>query len=83
MYRQVNVFEAHRGFQQILWRENSDSHIKTYKLITIIYGTVPASYLTTACLKELTESDHTSEPNVTTTVIRDFYMNDFQLSRPR
>lgn len=48
-----------------------------YKLNTVTYGTVPASYLATACLKKLSEVGNVQNPNISIAVSRDFYMDDF------
>jgi hypothetical protein len=53
MYRQIQVYDNHRDYQRILWRKNDNELIKTYRLNTVTYGTVPASYLATACLQTL------------------------------
>ncbi|XP_037930631.1 uncharacterized protein LOC119665481 [Teleopsis dalmanni] len=39
MYRQIEVDEADRTFQLILWRENSSEELKVYKLNTVTYAT--------------------------------------------
>lgn len=41
------------------------------------YGTVPASYLVTACLKILAESVGEQCPEIASSIKRDFYMDDF------
>lgn len=76
MYRQILVDPAHTRYQRILWRENPRSEIKTYELATITYGTSPASYLATRCLKHLAESYRTEYPFGSVRVQRDFYVDD-------
>lgn len=56
MYRQIRVTTRHRDWQRIFWRVTSEAPVQTYRLNTITYGTVPASYLATACLKKLAET---------------------------
>lgn len=77
MYRQIQVCEKHRDYQRILWRENHNDPIKIYRLNTVTYGTVPASYLATACLQSLSETGHGQYPTVAPLIARDFYMDDF------
>lgn len=53
MYRQFWIADIHRSFQRILWRSDPNESIKIFQLKTITYGTVPASFLATACLKKI------------------------------
>jgi len=82
MYRQINVSKEHQDFQRILWRENSNSPIKIFKLNTITYGTVPASYLATACLQKLAEDEYKHNTEISIAISRDFYMDDFLSGAP-
>lgn len=82
MYRQINVSKEHQDFQRILWRENSNSPIKIFKLNTITYGTVPASYLATACLQKLAENEYKHNTEISMAISRDFYMDDFLSGAP-
>jgi len=50
MYRQVWISEQDRDYQRILWRSNPERTIQIYRLKTITYGVVTASYLATGCL---------------------------------
>jgi len=77
MYRQIQVCDKHRDYQQILWRENDNEPIKTYRLNTITYGTVPASYLATACLQRLSEIGQSQYPTIAPLIAHDFYIDDF------
>ena len=71
------MMDEHRDFQRILWRSNASAKIQTYRLNTVTYGTVPASYLATGCLKVLAESIGNKIPEVSSAITRDFYMDDF------
>lgn len=53
MYRQILVDGSHCDFQRVLWRPEPTQEIKIYRLNTLTYGTVPASFLATACLKKI------------------------------
>lgn len=77
MYRQFWVADEHRPYQRILWRENSSEPIKIFQLKTITYGTVSASFLATGCLEKLAETEHMTNPDVSASITRDFYMDDF------
>ncbi|XP_039303404.1 uncharacterized protein LOC120357308 [Solenopsis invicta] len=45
MYRQIFVHEDQTALQSILWREDPTTDIEEYELLTITYGTKPASFL--------------------------------------
>jgi len=77
MYRQIWVSEPHRNMQRILWRTSPDAPIQTYRLKTVTYGTVPASYLATACFKHLAETHQEQHREGAEAIVRDFYMDDF------
>lgn len=53
MYRQIWVTESQHDYQRILWRENPDQPLNTYRLKTVTYGVITASYLATACLNRV------------------------------
>uniref|UniRef100_A0A2S2NZK2 Reverse transcriptase domain-containing protein n=1 Tax=Schizaphis graminum TaxID=13262 RepID=A0A2S2NZK2_SCHGA len=77
MYRQIQVYDKHCDYQRILWRKKDNEPIKTYRLTTVTYGTVLASYLVTACLRKLSEIGQGQYPNVAPLIAHDFYMDDF------
>ncbi|GFX99291.1 uncharacterized protein TNCV_619421 [Trichonephila clavipes] len=45
MYHQILVADEDQKCQQILWRNNSNENIRTYKLKTVTYGLALASFL--------------------------------------
>lgn len=53
MYRQILVKEEQQNLQRIIWRENETDPLMVYKLRTVTYGTGPASFLATRCLKQI------------------------------
>lgn len=55
MYRQILVKENQTSLQRIVWREHPSEDIKTYELLTLTYGTAPASYLATGSIHELAQ----------------------------
>ncbi|XP_012244443.1 uncharacterized protein LOC105681148 [Bombus impatiens] len=44
MYRQINMHPNDRPYQKILWREDINEPIRTYRLNTVTYGTTSALY---------------------------------------
>jgi len=77
MYRQIWVDPQHRNYQKILWRENSTEPLRTYRLNTVTYGTVPASFLATGCLSKLAEKEYQVFPDACDAIKSDFYMDDY------
>jgi len=49
MYRQIRVHPEDYDPQCILWRRSSDEPLRQYQLVTVTYGTAPASFLATRC----------------------------------
>lgn len=44
MYRQILIEENQTALQRIVWRNHPAEDIKTYELLTLTYGTAPASF---------------------------------------
>lgn len=77
MYRQIWVSDEHCDFQRILWREDPSQPQKIYRLKTVTYGVMTASYLATACFRKLSEEKSSTFPEACRALIRDFYVDDF------
>ncbi|CAI6367665.1 unnamed protein product [Macrosiphum euphorbiae] len=77
MYRQIWIAKKDRDFQRVLWRANPEDEVKEYRLNTVTYGTSPASYLATACLKKLADDMRPLFPDASSAVTTDFYMDDY------
>ncbi|XP_065203469.1 uncharacterized protein LOC135833627 [Planococcus citri] len=71
MYRCVWVDEEDRRFQSIIWRG------KKRELNTITYGTGNASYTATACLEVVAEEVKETQPVVSESIKKDFYVDDW------
>ncbi|GFT08852.1 hypothetical protein TNCV_2407081 [Trichonephila clavipes] len=69
MYHQILVADDQK-YQQILWRNNSNENIRTYKLKTVTYGLASASFLATRCIKQIALDN----PNLSRTLQEDIYM---------
>ncbi|XP_066590509.1 uncharacterized protein [Prorops nasuta] len=76
MYRQIMVDPKQTSLQRILWRETPSSSVRTYELATVTYGTSPASFLATRCLKQLAIENSNAFPIGSKCLSRDFYMDD-------
>lgn len=76
MYRMIWVDERDRNMQKILWRESSDDDVREYRLNTVTYGTVPASFLATKCLAVIADRLQETEPLAAKIIRENFYMDD-------
>lgn len=76
MYRQIKLHPAQQDLQRILWREGPDEPVKTFRLLTVTYGTASAPYLATRTLKQLALDEQHQLPAASRVVIQDFYVDD-------
>ncbi|GFW09847.1 uncharacterized protein TNCV_4251761 [Trichonephila clavipes] len=75
MYRQILVADEDQKYQQILWRNNSNENICTYKLKTVTYGLASASFLATRCIKQIALVNKDNS-NLSRVLQEDIYMDD-------
>lgn len=80
MYRQVEVAAPHRELQRILWRPDPHGKLEHYRLNTVTYGTSPASFLATRCLKQIAIDIKDRQPEITKVILSSFYVDDLILS---
>ncbi|XP_011858179.1 PREDICTED: uncharacterized protein LOC105555747 [Vollenhovia emeryi] len=76
MYRQILVHSDHTPFQTIYWREGPDQPLKTYELLTLTYGTKPASYIAVKCVQQLAKEEGKEFPLAAKVLMEDLYMDD-------
>ncbi|KAJ8961944.1 hypothetical protein NQ317_001038 [Molorchus minor] len=76
MYRQINLIEAHRPFQSILWRFNARDDISIYELTTVSFGISSSPFLSLRTIKQLIEDESHTYPDVVEYVERDMFMDD-------
>ncbi|XP_039312855.1 uncharacterized protein LOC105197971 [Solenopsis invicta] len=76
MYRQILINEKQTALQTILWREDPKDEIQEYELLTVTYGTKPASFLAVRCLHKLAEIERVNYPTAAEVVLNNFYMDD-------
>ncbi|XP_018368323.1 PREDICTED: uncharacterized protein LOC108764535, partial [Trachymyrmex cornetzi] len=77
MYRQILVDTEQTSLQRILWRDDPSEDIKTYELLTLTYGTSPASFIATKVLQQLAVLEAHKFPEGSAVARRDFYVDDF------
>ncbi|XP_055590249.1 uncharacterized protein LOC129742374 [Uranotaenia lowii] len=76
MFRQINIAEADRPLQSILWRSSPNENICVYELRTVTYGTKPAPFLATRTLQQLATDGMGEFPLAACAVLNDTYMDD-------
>ncbi|KYM93800.1 hypothetical protein ALC62_15589 [Cyphomyrmex costatus] len=76
MYRQILIHEDQIPLQSILWREDPEFGIGEFELLTVTYGTKPASFLAVRCLHQLAELEKDRFPKAAEVITKDFYMDD-------
>jgi len=76
MYRQIKVNTNQTDLQRIVWRENATDQISHYQLLTVTYGTAPASYLATRALQQTAFENKQRYPLSSDVILRDFYVDD-------
>ncbi|XP_011705898.1 PREDICTED: uncharacterized protein LOC105461108, partial [Wasmannia auropunctata] len=76
MYRQILVEDSQTPLQRIVWRDNPSEEIRTYELLTLTYGTAPASFLATKVIQQLADLEENQFPKGAVIARRDFYMDD-------
>lgn len=76
MFRQVAIAERDWDLQRILWRNDLSEALRTYRLITVTYGTKPASFMTTQCLITMAQQAYERFPRAAKAITMDFYMDD-------
>lgn len=76
MYRCIKVHPEDAKYQRIVWRDKPDQELVHYELSTLTYGTTPASFIATRCLKQLS-MENAEKAEVARAIAEDFYMDDW------
>lgn len=76
IFRQISFNKVQWDFQRILWRKDSSSPIKHYRLTTVTYGTRAAPFLATRCLRQIEKDNKEMYPTTCSTIIRKMYVDD-------
>lgn len=77
MYRQVWVNPDHALFQCILWQPPTSNEIKTYKLLTVTFGTASAPFQAIRAVDEVGIRLQDSNPQLSEAIRKQFYVDDF------
>ncbi|KAF2879422.1 hypothetical protein ILUMI_26750 [Ignelater luminosus] len=70
----VNSEQIH--LQRILWRNNPQEPLQSFKIKTLAYGTSCAPYLATKCLQHIANLEEYPFPLAVSIFVRDFHMDD-------
>ncbi|XP_047541323.1 uncharacterized protein LOC125074140 [Vanessa atalanta] len=76
MYRQVKVAKRHVDYQRIVWRDDSLSEIKDFRLLRVTFGTSCAPYLAVKVLQQIAIDEGEKYPLAAGRVKTDFYIDD-------
>lgn len=76
MYRQVWVNPEHALFQCILWQPPDSTEIKTFKLLTVTFGTASAPFQAIRALDEIGIRVQQTEPELGSAIRKQFYVDD-------
>lgn len=76
MFRQIRVHRDDVDFQRILWRSHSDQAVRSYRLLTVTYGTAPAPYLSIRVIKQLALDNGRDFPRAQAIVRDSIYVDD-------
>lgn len=76
MYRQIKVVEEHLDFQRVLWRNDVNAKIETYRLLRVTFGTSCAPYLAVKALQQIAHDEGHMYPLAAQRVLSDFFMDD-------
>lgn len=76
MYRQFLVNPSQTSIQKIKYRRNPESQILSMRLLTLTYGTAPAGWLATRCLKELAIIHKDTHPEAAESIDEDINVDD-------
>lgn len=76
MYRQINVSDDCRSYQQILWREDANDPLEVYHLKTITYGTSAAPFMAIRTLHLLADCERKDLDEAAQITKRDFYVDN-------
>lgn len=76
MYRQIIVHPEDRDFQRVLWRHDTISRVRKYKLTTVTYGLAYAPFLAIRTLHQLANDEGHRYPRAAITLRHDCYVDD-------
>lgn len=76
MYRQILIHPDDQKYQKILWRDNPQGPIKTYRLKTVTYGQTCAPHCAIRTLVQCANDNEQLFPNGASIIKNCFYVDD-------
>ncbi|XP_059616178.1 uncharacterized protein LOC132261395 [Phlebotomus argentipes] len=76
MYRQIRVAEEDTDFQRIYWRSNPQEQLRSFRLLTVTYGTSCAPFLAVRVLHQIAHDYMKEYPEACRAILTSFYMDD-------
>src|SRR5436190_20411072 len=76
MFRQILVDQRDTDFQRILWRPDTNSEIKHFRLLTVTYGLASAPYLAIRVLQQFAKDDGHLFPKAAAIINQSLYVDD-------
>ena len=75
MYRQIALHTPDKDYHRILWRNNPDQPIQTYRMTRVTYGIASSAYHSIRALIETAKTHH--DPVATPAVENYFYVDNY------
>jgi hypothetical protein len=76
MFRQVKLDPAFRRYHRAFWRAHPEDKLKVLELLTVTYGTSPASFLAVRSMIQLAREESVNFPAAAEAILEDCYMDD-------
>jgi len=76
MFRQIRIYPDDVDFTRIRWRSQENCPIKSYRLLTVTYGTAPAPYIAMRVIQQLANDDGHSFPRAQAIIQNCIYVDD-------
>ena len=77
MYREIQLAPEDRDLHRFVWRENSASPIKDYRMCRVTFGVSSSPFLAIRTLHKAAEDHGEKYPEAVTHVKESFYVDDF------
>ncbi|XP_075977354.1 uncharacterized protein LOC142977361 [Anticarsia gemmatalis] len=80
MYRMIRVAEEHTKLQHIVWRNEVNEDICSFRLKRVTFGTAAAPFLAVRTLNQLSDDEGQQYPEASAAIKHCFYMDDLMVS---
>ncbi|XP_065089199.1 uncharacterized protein LOC135710528 [Ochlerotatus camptorhynchus] len=82
MFRQVKLDPRQTHYHRTFWRDQPMDPIKVMELLTVTYGTSPASFLAVRSMVQLAREEKANFPAAAEAILEDCYMDDILSGAP-